>query len=29
VATMQAGSIDNIDQLNSIYQSAKAVSAGA
>lgn len=29
IATWQAGSIDNIDQLNAIYQSAKAISAGA
>jgi spermidine/putrescine transport system substrate-binding protein len=28
VQTMQAGSIDNIDQLNNIYTAAKAVSAG-
>jgi spermidine/putrescine transport system substrate-binding protein len=29
VATWQAGTIDNIDQVNAIYQSAKAISAGA
>ncbi len=29
IATWQAGSIDNIDQMNAIYQSAKAISAGA
>jgi spermidine/putrescine transport system substrate-binding protein len=28
VATWQAGSIDNVDQLTTIYQNAKAVSAG-